>query len=617
MEGGQVGAVLRQIERLFTAGSVSGMSEGQLLERFVSRRDQAAFEALVARHGPMVLGVCRRVLRDPEEADDAFQATFLVLVRKAGSLRDRDLLANWLYGVAYRVSLRARAVASRRRATETTGVEDLADGRAGSDRERWTWLHEEVHKLPEKYRAPIVLCYLEGLTHEEAADRLRWPVGTVKGRLSRARELLRSRLTRRGLTLEAGALTAFFIGDASAAVPPALVDSTVKAAALVAAGKAAAAGTISAGAAALMQGTLHTMYLTKLKTIAASFALAGLLTTGAGVLAYQSQGTAGKPDQPRSGPAAERVERKAEMPTVSDVTPAVTTQSIAEKQIWDRLLKDHPDPTPAQIDRLFHWSCAAMEAQQYLGQLNARDDQRRTALEAHAARMLQLYRLTQSLTGPNQPDQANAARGIVQQIERELAGTKSGEAEIYPNPPQPQVRREGATPSAPRSVSGPAMTAMNMRTSGNPLIDERRRQEMQTKYIAGARRDVEADDKTPRAQAALKKLQEPIAMSFANPTPLEDILKYIKSATTDPNTMDIPIYVDPNGLKDSGKTMTSPVTMDLEGVPLKMSLRLMLRQLGLSYCVIDGVLIISSDEGIARELMEFEASQPEKPKGFQ
>src|SRR5262249_52031173 len=160
--------------------------------------DETAFEALVARHGPMVLGVCRQILRDPNDVDDAFQATFLVLVRKAGSLRRCELLGNWLYGVAYRVAMRARSLAARRLA-RLASADDLADRRnrlnsafvhaAALAPDAGPWLHHEVRHLPEKYRTPIILCYFEGLTHDEAAARLGWPLGTVKGRLARARGL--------------------------------------------------------------------------------------------------------------------------------------------------------------------------------------------------------------------------------------------------------------------------------------------------------------------------------------------------------------------------------------------------------------------------------------------
>ncbi len=198
MAGGAISAVVSGFERLMTSGGLSALSEEQLIDRFVCLHDESAFEAIVLRHGPMVRGVCRRLLRDANDVDDAFQATFLVLARKAGTLRRRERLGNWLYGVSYRIALRVRVSASwRRREKESTaeggrGAGCVLDALHDDD---VSTLHEEVHRLPENYRTPVVLCYLEGLTHEEAAVRLRWPVGTVKGRLSRARDLLRSRLS--------------------------------------------------------------------------------------------------------------------------------------------------------------------------------------------------------------------------------------------------------------------------------------------------------------------------------------------------------------------------------------------------------------------------------------
>jgi RNA polymerase sigma factor (sigma-70 family) len=295
---GQKGAVQRHIQRLFSVGTVSGLTEGQLLERFITHRDEAAFEALVTRHGPMVLGVCRQVLNDPHDVEDAFQATFLILVRKAKTLRQRDLVGHWLYGVAYRVAARSRVDAARRHVRERSGTKEQAVEPARED-EVGPVLHEELHRLPEKYLAPIALCYLEGQTHEAAAQALGWPVGTVKGRLARARDLLRSRLTRRGVGLSTAILTANLARVTSAAVPPALFDSTVKAAMLVAAGNAAAAGAISASVATLMQGVLRTMFVWKLKLACAVIVMAGVAATGA--LAYQGEGKPG-PDGAQAAP---------------------------------------------------------------------------------------------------------------------------------------------------------------------------------------------------------------------------------------------------------------------------------------------------------------------------
>ena len=203
MQDGRTSTRLRHLETLFHAGTIVGLGDAQLLDRFASRRDEAAeiaFAALVERHGPMVLRVCREVLRDPHEAQDAFQATFLILARKSASIRRRDSLGPWLHGVALRVSACARSAAARRRTHERRRAEITTPLLGPTDGgEEGAMLHEEIGRLPEKYRTPVVLCYLEGLTHDQAAQKLRWPVGTVRSRLSGARERLRSRLVRRGV----------------------------------------------------------------------------------------------------------------------------------------------------------------------------------------------------------------------------------------------------------------------------------------------------------------------------------------------------------------------------------------------------------------------------------
>jgi RNA polymerase sigma factor (sigma-70 family) len=241
------------------AEQLEALDDEQLLDRFLNQDNEAAeaaFRAIVVRHGPMVLGVCRHVLNQQQDAEDAFQATFLVLARKAGSIRDRRVLARWLYEVAYRIAMRAKTNGVRRRAHERQGGEMVATVSVDdhSWRELRPVLHDEVNRLPEKYRLPVILCYLEGKTNEEVAQLLHWPVGTVKGRLSRARDLLRSRLTRRGLALSAVMLvTALSNGTVIADVVPArLVDATVTNALTVSARTTAAEGAISAEVSRLM-----------------------------------------------------------------------------------------------------------------------------------------------------------------------------------------------------------------------------------------------------------------------------------------------------------------------------------------------------------------------------
>jgi RNA polymerase sigma factor (sigma-70 family) len=214
-------------------------SDGGLLERFLTGDEataQEAFRALVESHGPMVLGICRHILNEEHDAEDAFQATFLVLAQKAGSIRNRLVLAGWLHEVAHRIAVKARASAHRRRTLERQAMAmSPAPIESNGQNETAAWnelrpvLHDEVGRLPEKYRLPVILCYLEGKTNEEAAELLHWPVGTVKGRLSRARDLLRSRLNRRGLVLSAAfLLTAFSRGRVFAEIVPAeLVKNTV------------------------------------------------------------------------------------------------------------------------------------------------------------------------------------------------------------------------------------------------------------------------------------------------------------------------------------------------------------------------------------------------------
>jgi RND family efflux transporter MFP subunit len=263
-------------------------TDGQLLEAFVARRDGPSFEALVRRHGPMVLGVCRRVVGNVHDADDAFQATFLVLVRKAGAVVPRESIGNWLYGVAYRTALKARALTGRRRNLERRMLA-ARHSEATQDQqvELLLLLDRELERLPAKYRLPVILCDLECRTRRDAARQLGLPTGTLSGRLTTARRLLAKRLARHGLAVTGTALGAALGTQAAAAVPNEIVFSTVKAAALFSAGWAAAA-VVPGKAAALAEGVLKTMLLTKLKI--ASAVLASIVVIAAGVLAYGGAG---------------------------------------------------------------------------------------------------------------------------------------------------------------------------------------------------------------------------------------------------------------------------------------------------------------------------------------
>jgi RNA polymerase sigma factor (sigma-70 family) len=299
--------VLHHLRKVTGLRAGADLADGELLERFVSRREEAAFEALLQRHGPMVQAVCQRILGQVQDVEDAFQATFLVLVRKAASVDKRESVGSWLHGVALRTSLRVRTDLARRRELERRvlpkPIHELEPEVVW--RELRPLLDEELGRLPRKYRAPFVLCYLEGKTYEEAAEHLGCPKGTVSTRLTKARDLLRTRLVGRGLALSAGLLGAGLTqGTAPATVPASVVVATVKAAAQVAAGDAGA-GAVSARSAMLTEGVLKAMFMTKVKTTTAIALVVALAGAGVGLLAM------GGAFFPRPLPAA-RAEQPAE-----------------------------------------------------------------------------------------------------------------------------------------------------------------------------------------------------------------------------------------------------------------------------------------------------------------
>ena len=279
----------------------SDVPDDQLLHRYVAAGAADAFAVLVHRHGRVVYHVCRMILGNPADADDAFQATFLVLVRRAGSVRRTDALGSWLCGVAMRVSLRAKGRRGRLFAREA-GAADAGDpldrfpARAASpagDRDEWAAVTEELGRLPEKYRAPLVLCYLEGRTTTDAAGRLGWSVGTFKSRLAKARDLLRGRLARRGLALTAVAVAALLAASsATAAVPPLLTDATARLA--VSGGSPAVAG-LAASTLRAMRSPSGILWRT------CSGAAAALVLAGAVVVVV---GTGSPPHSPRGADPA-------------------------------------------------------------------------------------------------------------------------------------------------------------------------------------------------------------------------------------------------------------------------------------------------------------------------
>ena len=293
MARGQGSLILRYVHGLVGRSVAGAHSDRQLLESFASLRDEAAFAALVERHGALVWGVCRRVLGRDQDAEDAFQATFLVLARKAGSVRWRQEIANWLYAVAVRVAHRARSRAQKQRCLESEAVA-VAKANEVPDSDSFELIEmvdEEVSRLPEKYRKPVVLCCLEGKTYAEASRLLGWPEGTTSARLSRARHLLRRRLTRRGLALS-GAAAAILTGtgSAAAAVPAGFAEITARAAPLFAAHQA-----ISGPAVTLAEGILEAMFLTRLKITVVVLLTLGVLGAGLGLRAQPGGSQAADP----------------------------------------------------------------------------------------------------------------------------------------------------------------------------------------------------------------------------------------------------------------------------------------------------------------------------------
>ena len=316
MSEGQRSTLLAYLHRLVGAAAADG-SDAELLERFAAQRDEAAFEALLRRHGPLVWSVCRRVLDEEHAAEDAFQATFLVLVRKARSVSKRASIRSWLYGVALRVALRARQQEQlRSRREQETPIR--CPGEA-------TWqdvrpiLDEEIQRLPEKYRLPVILCYLEGQTNDEAAQLLNCPRGTIATRLARARERLRTRLLHRGVTLSAGTLTALLTDNAlSATAPPLLIAQTAKVTLM---------GAASISITTLTEGVLHAMFLSKVK-MTSMFGLVLAAITSAGVGTYHLR--AQPVPEPREPP-------EKPLPPDPDKPPGLPPE-------YEKLLKDWDKP---------------------------------------------------------------------------------------------------------------------------------------------------------------------------------------------------------------------------------------------------------------------------------
>jgi len=588
----------RSIGRLFDDGSTVGWTESQLVERFATARDEAAFAALVERHGPMVLGVCRRFLRDPHDADDAFQAVFLVLARRAGGLRDRELVANWLYGVACRVSRKARATEGRRRRAVATADEPSrleADARRLPDvdppgelarRDEWARLHREVERLPARYRVPVVACYFEGKTHEEAAEQFGCPIGTVKGRLARARDLLRRRLEAGGVSpLAVAPLRLLAAPEGRVPVPGPLAAETVRHALAFAASPSVAwttLPTISLSVRSLTEGALQAMFYAPLKALAlpAFVASAGLIVAGSTLASRPAQ------DAPADGP-------KAEAPAVVRVG-ASDRVSPASNRLNDALL------SALESYRL---SGDRLSADLRTARGDASAD--RAALERHRDRLQELAAWTsqtiETFEGdPSRPQFVAFRDLLARELEQATADARVGFIRS-PATPEDQPASEAAdvddTPAKPKVARGTEAGGGGL-FSGPDAAEARRK-------VAGLAAALAQADENPDSLQLNEALAKPVTLKTAEDSSLGGLLDQIKGLTTADGGK-IPVYIDPIGLGEVDASLESPVSIDLEGAPLKVLLRLALKPLGLAYCVRDGVLIISSLEGVRQELKEAE-----------
>jgi len=326
----------QQLRRIALLPDGKGASDRELLERFLASREEAAFEMLVRRHGPMVLGICRRVLRDEHLAEDAFQATFLILVSKAAAIRKRQSIGSWLFGVAYRTAAKAGVLLARRRAKERPMRDmPIVETRDSARQGLGPILDEEIARLSEIYQAPVILCDLQGKTRKEAARLLGCPEGTLSSRLMRARAVLAQRLLRRGVTLSAGALGAVLAQQcASAALSPTLLTATTHAATKAALGQAI--GLVSPSVAALTKGVLKTMLWTHLTKCVALVMTAGLFGAGL-VWAVHSIPAAASESEEQTPPS-----NAAQPPALSKPIPEAIREKLNSPVTLDKGLDNIP-----------------------------------------------------------------------------------------------------------------------------------------------------------------------------------------------------------------------------------------------------------------------------------
>ena len=423
MDGSKAGLAGRDLQTLFEVGMAGALSDGQLLDRFVARREEAVFEAIIRRHGPMVWGVCRRVLRDHHDGEDAFQATFLVLARRAASIAHGQKLGNWLYGVAYQTARKARAMRAKRRVREAQ-VPDAPEPEAIREEQRDdrpSQLDRELSRLPEKYRIPVVLCGLEGMSHKEAASRLGWPVGTGSSRLSRARDLLTSRLSRRGGMPSVGPLAVLLAQDSAwASLPTKLVGPTARAASLLAGG--GAAGIVRAEVLTLMEGVLKMLLLCRIRL--ATLPLAFVVSLGVGAVLLAQQGGGGRAARP-------------EPPAPADpaIRPLIEARIETAREVYEQEMMRYEQTLTLFPMDIADWSRRWMEEEL---RLRTKPAERLLVIRDHWERAKRLEGIVEQYSKTGQGRKADALKFKYFRLEAEQMLAEARTAS--PDAPQPESK---------------------------------------------------------------------------------------------------------------------------------------------------------------------------------
>lgn len=549
--------LLHYLRRLGGNAGAGALEDAQLLHRFLASRDESAFTMIVQRYGAMVWGLCVRRLGETPEAEDAFQATFLVLVRKAASLHGPQPLGPWLYGVANRTALKLRGKRARQAARETTLPEQLAEQQP---REMWTDLRpvldEEINRLPTKYRQPVVLCYLQGMSSEEAARRLGCATGTIFSRLSRARELLRRRLIRRGIAVSAGALTAGLTENAGVRAAPSLAlrEMTIRTSLLLAAGTAGPS--LSAPLAALVEGVVRSMFFSKVKFAGMIVLALGFAGAGAGFLGHRIDAEQPTTQQhPKSAPAqptgvAIKVKEKTEESKTKD-----------KPQEWNVF----PPPLVGENQRLRAWRDKLLQPVNYLGL----QDENATLSDA-LEQLSHTYEITFIIN----------KRAFDEEV------GEVGKANIA-SPPIPAMKTGLGT--LLRVILG----RIDLKNANTEAVFLVRRDHIEITSSTFVRRELGYPNETPFNN---ERPVPPLIWDAFDAARLAEILPRLAEASG------YNVVADPK----AGEKLQTKLTLQLSNVPIETAVRLLANMAGLSLVRLDNVFYVTTAEN-AKQLREEQA----------